>query len=160
MSGCINQRFLRDCRAFCVKRFVDRRREAWYIEGKELDMPAKIQTGLTFEDVWTMFQETDKKFQKTAQEMKLNFQETERIVKENALAIKDLNKQMGGLHNSFGDLAEHLVAPNIAAIHGQTSRQPGYPWGASRCGVSRTGKRSGHRSRVLRDRANRGYDAN
>jgi len=44
--------------------------------------------GLTFEKVWAMFQETD------------------RIVKENA-------RQMGDLHNRFGEMAEHLVAPGI-----------------------------------------------
>ncbi|MDR3170974.1 MAG: hypothetical protein LBU17_05005 [Treponema sp.] len=68
-------------------------------------MPAEAQVkqpqmGLTFEQVWATIQElskeTDKKFQETAQQ------------------IKDLNQQMGGLHNSFGDLAEHLVAPGIA----------------------------------------------
>jgi hypothetical protein len=59
--------------------------------------------GLTFEDVWAMFQETDKKFQETARQMQKTDKE-----------IKELNKQMGGLHRSFGDLAEHLVAPGIA----------------------------------------------
>ncbi|MDR0301705.1 MAG: hypothetical protein LBI04_05240 [Treponema sp.] len=44
--------------------------------------------GLTFEKVWAALQETD------------------RIVKENARIIGDLG-------NRFGELAEHLVAPNI-----------------------------------------------
>ena len=44
--------------------------------------------GATFEQVWAMFQET------------------ERLVKETS-------KQMGRLNNSFGELAEHLVAPGV-----------------------------------------------
>jgi hypothetical protein len=60
------------------------------------------QKGLTFDDVWAMFQETarqqketDKKFQETAEQ------------------IKELSKQMGGLHRSFGDLAEYPLASNL-----------------------------------------------
>jgi hypothetical protein len=90
------------------------------------------QMGLTFQDVWAAMMETDrlikersletdKKFQEMAQQSK----ETERLMNERwqkttaesdkvTQQIKDLNKQMGGLHRSFGDLAEHLVAPGIA----------------------------------------------
>jgi hypothetical protein len=78
--------------------------------------------GLTYEKVWAMFQETDRKFQESDrkfqesvresdrrfQETALRFQETERIVKA-------VSQQMGDLHRSFGELAEHLVAPGIAA---------------------------------------------
>jgi hypothetical protein len=35
-------------------------------------------------------------------------------MKETDRKIKALTDQMGGLHNSFGELAEHLVAPGIA----------------------------------------------
>ncbi|MCL2764424.1 MAG: hypothetical protein FWD40_04000 [Treponema sp.] len=52
--------------------------------------------GLTFEDVWAGLMEV-RELQK----------ETDRIVKENA-------RQIGDLHNRFGELAEHLVAPNIS----------------------------------------------
>jgi hypothetical protein len=47
-----------------------------------------------------MIAETDKKFQASKA--------------EHDRMIKALNDQMGGLHNSFGELAEHLVAPSIA----------------------------------------------
>ena len=33
--------------------------------------------------------------------------------KENERSINALTKQMGGLHNSFGEMAEHLVAPGV-----------------------------------------------
>jgi hypothetical protein len=73
----------------------------------------KPQRGLTFEDVWAMFQETDKKFQENAEQMKAMSQEADKRQKEVTEQMKALGKQMGNVHRSFGDLAEHLVAPNL-----------------------------------------------
>ena len=94
---------------------------------------------LDFEQVWAMFQETDRrmketdrqmketdrKFQETDRQMKetdRKFQDTERLMKEIAQRFKETEKliksngeQIGGLHRSIGELAEHLVAPGIAA---------------------------------------------
>ena len=56
---------------------------------------AQYETGLTFEKVWAMFQETDRRMQ-----------ETDRIVKE-------LSKNIGGVNNRMGDIVEHLVASGI-----------------------------------------------
>ncbi|MCL2293370.1 MAG: hypothetical protein FWC36_00655 [Spirochaetes bacterium] len=53
------------------------------------------QRGYTFEDVWAALMENRKQQEETDRQ------------------IKELSKQMGGLHNSFGELAEHLVAPGI-----------------------------------------------
>jgi hypothetical protein len=82
-------------------------------EGTEERRP---QMGLTFEDVWAMFQETDKKFQETVEQMK----ETDRIVKENArelakteLLVKELSRNIGGVNNSLGDMAEGLMASDL-----------------------------------------------
>ena len=81
----------------------------------------------SFETVWAALQETDRLIKETRESQK----ETDRMLdkvglemKENArqskerserldLQIKALNEQMGGLHNSFGEMAEHLVAPSI-----------------------------------------------
>jgi hypothetical protein len=67
--------------------------------------------GLTFEDVWAMFQETDRKMQ-----------ETDRIVQENARQLKETDRQMketdkrvGEITNRFGDMVEHMVVPNLVA---------------------------------------------
>jgi hypothetical protein len=49
-----------------------------------------------------MFQETREQMKENAEEHK----KTERF-------LKKLGKQMGDLHNSFGEMAEHLVAPAI-----------------------------------------------
>ncbi|MDR1306096.1 MAG: hypothetical protein LBK74_00795 [Treponema sp.] len=87
--------------------------------------------GLTFEDVWAMFQETDRKFQATDQKFQetdrkfqatdrkfqttdQKFQEklekTERLIER---LTKKTDKQLGELGNRFGEMAEHLVTPNI-----------------------------------------------
>jgi len=63
------------------------------------DRPPPTGEGLTFEKVWTMFQESDRRMEKQRKE-------TERF-------FKKLGKQMGDLHNRFGELAEHLVVPSI-----------------------------------------------
>ncbi|MDR1411311.1 MAG: hypothetical protein LBI91_03810 [Spirochaetaceae bacterium] len=63
--------------------------------------------GLSFEDVWAMFQETDRKFQETDRKL----EKTERLIER---LIKKTDKQLGELGNRFGEMAEHLVTPNIA----------------------------------------------
>jgi len=68
------------------------------------ERPIPTGEGLTFEKVWALFQESDRKMQ-----------ETREMQKDNERSIKRLTKQMGGLHNSFGELAEHLVTPGIHA---------------------------------------------
>ena len=54
-----------------------------------------VAEALTFEKVWAMFQETDRKFQETREQM------------------KETDRKIGELGNRFGELAEHLVAPSI-----------------------------------------------
>jgi hypothetical protein len=61
--------------------------------------PREPEMGLTFEKVWAMFQESDRR-------MKALSEETDRKIQEVA-------QQIGKLGNRFGELAEHLVAPSI-----------------------------------------------
>ena len=53
----------------------------------------------TFEKVWAMFQETDRKFEKLMKETDKKFRETDKLI--------------GDLGHRFGELAEHMVAPSI-----------------------------------------------
>jgi hypothetical protein len=39
--------------------------------------------------------------------------ETEKALKESAAQIKKTGKQLGKLHNRFGEVAEHMVVPNL-----------------------------------------------
>ncbi len=78
----------------------------------------------TFEKVWLMFQETDKKFlesdkkwQKTERFLKEKSLETDRLMKEQSREtdkrfketerlVRDVSKNIGGLNNSVGEVAE------------------------------------------------------
>jgi hypothetical protein len=88
------------------------------------------EMGLTFEKVWAMFQETDRRIQETerliqenALQMKetdLKFQETERLIQENALQMKETDRRfketdrkISKLGSRIGDLVEELITPNI-----------------------------------------------
>jgi hypothetical protein len=64
---------------------------------------------LTFEDVWAMFQETDKKFKETDKK----FQETAREVRKTSREIRKLSKNMGGMNRSLGELIETLMAGRL-----------------------------------------------
>jgi Holliday junction resolvase-like predicted endonuclease len=97
---------------------------------KERQLPTG--EGLTFEKVWAMFQEDREQFREIREQHDKEFQEskrkseqewkeirerfreanerldrTERIVKKNG-------KQMGGLSNDLGALAENMVGPELA----------------------------------------------
>ena len=50
---------------------------------------------LTFEKVWAMFQETDRRWDETREQM------------------KETDRRIGELGNRFGEMVEHLVAPGI-----------------------------------------------
>ncbi|MCL2609183.1 MAG: hypothetical protein FWD94_04685, partial [Treponema sp.] len=52
------------------------------------------------------FEQRQKEFEQGNKEFEKRLKETERMIKENG-------KQIGGLHNRFGELAEHLVGPGI-----------------------------------------------
>jgi len=84
----------------------------------------RYERGLTFEKVWASFKEmskeserkfqemnreSDRKFQEMVQESKERHKETERVVDE-------VGRQMGGLHRSFGEMAEFMVAPGVVDL--------------------------------------------
>ena len=64
------------------------------------DRPPPTGEGLTFEKVWAMFQETDRKMQE--------------MMQKNAKEMRETDRRIGEMSNRFGELAEHLVAPGIA----------------------------------------------
>ncbi len=84
----------------------------------------QTQQPLTFEKVWLMFQETDKKFQETDKQiketdriMKEQWKETERFMKEQSKEtdrrfretdriVRGISKEIGGIGNNIGDVAE------------------------------------------------------
>ena len=89
---------------------------------KETDRLIK-ETGEQMKETDRRMQETDRLIKETSRAVKETgeqMKETDRVVKETSeqmketdRQIKNTNKQMGELHNRFGEMAEHLVAPNI-----------------------------------------------
>ncbi|MHB9293443.1 hypothetical protein Holit_02565 [Hollandina sp. SP2] len=82
------------------------------------------QMGLNFEQVWAalmenrqQMKETDRQLKETDRLFRESKAETERFLKESKAEtdkhMKELHKSMGELSNRFGELAEHLVIPNI-----------------------------------------------
>jgi hypothetical protein len=72
--------------------------------------------GLTFEKVWAMFQETDKKFQETdrkIQETGEQMKETDRRMQETDRQIQQNQKMMSDLGRKFGKIIEHMFIPNL-----------------------------------------------
>jgi len=61
-----------------------------------------------------MMQETNRIVKENAEAMQKSREEFDRRMKETERLVKSNGEQIGGLHNSFGELAEHLVAPGIA----------------------------------------------
>jgi septal ring factor EnvC (AmiA/AmiB activator) len=73
-------------------------------------------TELSFEKVWTMFQETGRRIQETErvlQEITLQMKETDRQMKETDRQMKETDRKIGNLGSRIGDIVEHMVAPNI-----------------------------------------------
>ncbi|MDR1950077.1 MAG: hypothetical protein LBQ38_11860 [Spirochaetaceae bacterium] len=75
---------------------------------------------LAFEDVWTMFKETDREFKEMSRETDLKFRETDLKFKETDLkfretdrALKEASRIVGNLGNKLGIVVEHLVLANI-----------------------------------------------
>ncbi|MDR2143395.1 MAG: DUF3782 domain-containing protein [Treponema sp.] len=60
------------------------------------------EMGLTFEKVWAMFQETDRRMQ-----------ETDRLIKETARRMQETDRKISKLGSRIGDLVEELFIPNI-----------------------------------------------
>jgi hypothetical protein len=92
----------------------------------EVQLPES--SGLSFEKVWAMFQETDKKFQETARLIRESREEAERQLRESREEAErqrketerqlreskqELNRTMGELGRKFGSMVEHMMIPNM-----------------------------------------------
>jgi len=80
------------------------------------NIPANDPLRAIIEEVWANLREasesrkeTEKMFQEAAESRK----ETEKMFQELDKIVRRNSKQMGDLNRRFGELAEHLVAPNI-----------------------------------------------
>jgi hypothetical protein len=79
------------------------------------------QMGLSFEQVWTMFQETAEQMKESKAEhdrmiaeTNQKFQELAESQKEVGQLVKELSKYVGGVNQSLGDMAEGLMASELS----------------------------------------------
>jgi len=89
-----------------------------------------MSEAITFEKVWQMFQETDRKFQETDRIIKENaaqqketdrrmqetdrkMQETDRKMQETDRVVKEVSRLVGNLGNRLGDFVQYMVAPAV-----------------------------------------------
>ena len=75
-----------------------------------------FERGLTFEKVWAMSQETDRKMQETSRlvkELTESQKEIKESQKETDRQIKEYNKRFGDFTRRFGEMVEYMVAPNL-----------------------------------------------
>jgi len=97
-----------------------------------------MSSATTFDDVWKLFQETDrilreqsaeteKKFreqnaktEKTFRELRTEtereFQETNRVLQETKRVVKDVSRQIGDLGGKWGLFVENMVAPGCETL--------------------------------------------
>jgi hypothetical protein len=71
------------------------------------------------DEIWAILRESQKEFREDQRELRESLKETDRIVRENALQMKEtdkrLEKQLGSLGNRFGEIVEYMVTPNLKA---------------------------------------------
>jgi len=70
--------------------------------------------GLTFEKVWAALMEDRERQKETERQMKESSERLDKQIDKVGKHIDKIEKQMGKLGNRFGDLVEHLVAPNLS----------------------------------------------
>jgi hypothetical protein len=70
----------------------------------------------TLDDIWRLFQETDRKFQETDRIIKESQKETDKRFQEAAREIKAVNASIGRLGNRLGEFVEEAVRPSAVRL--------------------------------------------
>jgi hypothetical protein len=65
--------------------------------------------GLDFEQVWAALMEN----REQQKELRESQKETDRQMKETDRVVKEIGKRLGDFTNSFGDVVQHMIAPNL-----------------------------------------------
>jgi hypothetical protein len=74
---------------------------------------AEAAKGLTFEKVWALFKESDRKMRELSLEADKRQAELTREHEETERVVKELSKNIGGLNNSMGRYIEEMVSANL-----------------------------------------------
>ncbi|MBF0310806.1 MAG: DUF3782 domain-containing protein [Magnetococcales bacterium] len=81
-----------------------------------------MSSTVTLDDVWKLFQETDRKMQETdrrMQETDRRMQETTLQLKETDRLVKDVARQVGNLSSRWGEFVEGIIAPACDTLFAQ-----------------------------------------
>ncbi len=73
---------------------------------------------LTFEKVWLMFQETDKKFQATDKKFQATDKKmlkTDKKIQETDRIVRNISKEIGGIGNNLGEVSEEYFRAALAS---------------------------------------------
>jgi Holliday junction resolvase-like predicted endonuclease len=100
-----------------------------------MEVQAPQDSALTFEKVWAMFQETDRKFREDREEAQKQREDADRKFREDRKEAdrkfeeyrKENQKILGDLGRKFGSVVEHLFLPNLH----KKFHQFGYTFGKS-----------------------------
>ena len=83
-------------------------------------MQTAEQSPATPETVWAMLREltasqkeTDRAIREMTASNAVSRRETDQAIKEMSLVAKETNKRLGDFTNSFGEMVEYMVAPNL-----------------------------------------------
>ncbi|MEO5348110.1 MAG: hypothetical protein H7836_00440 [Magnetococcus sp. YQC-3] len=85
-----------------------------------------MSNALTVDDIWKMFQETNRQFQEMVREDRerraatdRKFQETDRQIQETAAQMRETNRKLDRLGGRLGEFVEGLVAPACRTLFAQ-----------------------------------------
>jgi hypothetical protein len=106
------------------------------------------EMGLTFEKVWAMFQETDRKMKEMSLQTDRKMQETDRILREMTLQtdrkMQETDRKISKLGSKLGDLIEEMIFPNIV----EKFNRLGYGFGRAATNVRYQNSRGEHIAEV------------
>ena len=95
----------------------------WYLSPITLQEVTLSTAQPTLDDVWRLFQETDRKFQELVEAQKetdRKFQETDRLLREQTREtdrkLKLVTTAIGDLGNRLGEFVEGLVKPAVVRL--------------------------------------------
>jgi hypothetical protein len=84
--------------------------EKWYIINMEAVQTVEHPT---FESVWAGLQEVRQILKDNAEQQKESAKEWEERHKETDQIVKEVGKRLGDFTNSFGNVVQHMIAPNL-----------------------------------------------
>jgi len=84
-----------------------------------MNIEPQAQANPSLDDIWRLFQETDRQMKQTDLKMKETDRQMKAMIKENHRLAKETNQKIGQLGNRLGDFVEAMVKPAVVALFQQ-----------------------------------------